>query len=343
MSKTNLLLIYTGGTIGMIQDRDSGELRPFDLDRILQQVPEIASFGYQLDAHAFANPIDSSNMQPEIWVELAGIIAGNYDAYDGFIVLHGSDTMAYTASALSFMLTNLAKPVLLTGSQLPIGHIRTDAKENLITSIEIAAATLNGKPRVPEVAIYFDYHLYRGNRAIKYNSEKFEAFHSPNYPLLAEAGIRIKYLDNYILPLPVKPFEAALTLDSRVGSMKLFPGLRPSFMEAVLSDDALEVLVMEGFGSGNGPTEKWFVDALRGFIAKGKVVVDITQCHGGSVDLGKYETSTLLKQIGVVGGHDMTFECCITKSMFLLGQGKRGKALAELLEKPLCGELNSVS
>jgi L-asparaginase len=228
MSPTRLLLIYTGGTIGMIQENPDAELKPFDLNSILAQVPEIASFGYQLDAHTFDQPIDSSNMQPAIWTELARVIAKNYTAYDGFVVLHGSDTMAYSASALSFMLQNLGKAVIFTGSQLPIGHIRTDAKENLITSIEIAAARLNGKARVPEVCIYFDYHLYRGNRAIKYNSEKFEAFHSPNYPLLAEAGIRIKYSDNDILPQPSAPFKAVLELDNRVGSLKLFPGLRPA-------------------------------------------------------------------------------------------------------------------
>lgn len=340
MSQIRLLLIYTGGTIGMIQENPEAELKPFDLSSILAQVPEIGSFGFQLDAHTFAHPIDSSNMQPAIWTELAGVIAQHYEVYDGFVVLHGSDTMAYSASALSFMLKNLAKPVIFTGSQLPIGHIRTDAKENLITSIEIAAARLHGKARVPEVCIYFDYHLYRGNRAIKYNSEKFEAFHSPNYPLLAEAGIRIKYNDNDILPQPRAPFVALVELNNQVGSLKLFPGLRPAYIDAILSDPDMEVLVMEGFGSGNGPTDEWFLAALTRFITAGKVVVDVTQCHGGSVNLGKYETSVLLKQIGVSSGHDMTFECCITKSMHLLALGLRGNALAEALENAVCGELN---
>lgn len=340
MIQTRLLLIYTGGTIGMIQENPEAELKPFDLDSILAQVPEIASFGYQLDAYTFAEPIDSSNMQPAVWTELAGVIASKYIDYDGFVVLHGSDTMAYSASALSFMLQNLSKPVIFTGSQLPIGHIRTDAKENLITSIEIAAARLKGRARVPEVCIYFDYHLYRGNRAIKYNSEKFEAFHSPNYPLLAEAGIRIKYNDNDILQQPSAALKATLALDNRVGSLKLFPGMRPSYIRSMLSDPELEVLILEGFGSGNGPTDDWFLSALTEFIRKGKVVVDITQCHGGSVDLTKYETGIVLKQIGVTSGHDMTFECCITKSMHLLAIGLRGKALAEALENVVCGELN---
>jgi len=343
MSQTRLLLIYTGGTIGMIQEKPDAELKPFDLNSILAQVPEIASFGYRLDAHTFAKPIDSSNVQPATWSELASVIASKYESYDGFVVLHGSDTMAYSASALSFMLKNLAKPVIFTGSQLPIGHIRTDAKENLLTSIEIAAAQLKGKARVPEVCVYFDYHLYRGNRAIKYNSEKFEAFHSPNYPLLAEAGIRIKYNDNDILPQPSAPFQAALTLDNRVGSLKLFPGLRPSYIRALLSDTDMEVLVLEGFGSGNGPTNPWFLTALSDFINTGKVVVDITQCHGGSVDLGKYETGILLRKIGVTSGHDMTFECCITKSMHLLAAGLSGNALANALENAVCGELNGDS
>jgi L-asparaginase len=336
-----ILIIYTGGTIGMIQDPESGILRPFDLDRILQQVPELSSFGYTLDAVAFEQPMDSSNMQPSIWLKLAGIIEQHYAQYDGFVILHGSDTMAYTASALSFLLENLGKSVVLTGSQLPIGHVRTDAKENLITSVEIAAAAqANGDSRVPEVCLYFDYQLYRGNRVFKYNAEKFEAFHSPNHPPLAEAGIRIKYHDNYILPKPLAPLQVHQQMQEAVASLKLFPGLNPSLFKAILAHPALEVLVLEGYGAGNGPTEAWFLDGIASFIKAGKTVLDITQCHGGSVELGKYETSAKLRELGVVSGHDMTFESSVTKAMYLLGRGFRGQQLEYELERPICGELS---
>lgn len=340
MSK-RLLIIYTGGTIGMIQDPVSGILRPFDLDQILKQVPEISSFGYQLDAVAFEEPIDSSNMQPDIWVKLAQIVETHYDSHHGFVILHGSDTMAYTASALSFLLEGLNKCVVLTGSQLPVGHVRTDAKENLITSIEIAAATnASGNSRVAEVCLYFDYQLYRGNRVIKYNAEKFEAFHSPNYPPLAEAGIRIKYNDYNILPARSGPLQVQATLGEGVGSLKLFPGISKALLHQLLSTPQLEVLVLEGFGAGNAPTAPWFIEALAEFVAKGKVIVDITQCHGGSVELGKYETSAALKKMGVVSGFDITFEAAITKAMYLLGKGLCGVDLALAFEKPICGELS---
>lgn len=338
-----ILIIYTGGTIGMIQDPASGSLRPFDLDRILKQVPELSSFGYQLDAVAFEKPIDSSNVQPEVWVQLATIIETNYVGYDGFVILHGSDTMAYTASALSFLLEGLDKAVVLTGSQLPIGHVRTDAKENLITSIEIAAAeNPAGQSRVPEVCLYFDYQLYRGNRVIKYNAEKFEAFHSPNYPALAEAGIRIRYHENYILPRPELSFRVHKQLGSGVASLKLFPGMQASVVEAVLGAAGVDALIIEGFGAGNGPTASWFVDALEMFIKRGKTVLDITQCHGGSVELGKYETSAALQKMGVIGGYDITFEAAVTKMMFLLGLGYTGQSLERELERSLRGEISKI-
>ncbi len=336
-----ILIIYTGGTIGMIKDPEIGVLRPFDLDRILQQVPELSTFGYTLDAEAFAQPIDSSNMQPAIWLELAGIIEKKYTSYDGFVILHGSDTMAYTASALSFLLENLGKSVVLTGSQLPIGHVRTDAKENLITSIEIAAAAKeDGSSRVPEVCLYFDYQLYRGNRVIKYNAEKFEAFHSPNHPPLAEAGIRIRYHDTHIMPPPTGAFKVHHQLGNSVGSLKLFPGMSQAVFEAILQAQNLSLLILEGYGAGTGPTEPWFLNGLQKFIQAGKTVMAITQCHGGSVELGKYETSAKMLEIGVISGHDLTFEASVTKAMFLLGQGFSGQLLENELQKSVCGELS---
>lgn len=340
MSK-RILILYTGGTIGMIQDPVSGILKPFDLDQILAQVPEISSFGHQLDAIAFETPIDSSNMSPSIWMEMAAIIGKHYTSHDGFVILHGSDTMAYTASALSFLLENLNKCVVLTGSQLPIGHVRTDAKENLITSIEIAAATTDdGQSRVPEVCLYFDYQLYRGNRVIKYNAEKFEAFHSPNYSPLAEAGIRIRFHEAAILPPRSGKLRVHQQMSTAVGSLKLFPGLSEAFLHQILSTPNMEVLLLEGFGAGNAPTASWFTQALAAYIASGQHIVDITQCHGGSVELGKYETSAALREMGVVSGHDLTFEAAICKSMFLLGQGYKGRKFTEAFEKSLCGELS---
>ncbi|MFN3530350.1 MAG: asparaginase [Bacteroidia bacterium] len=338
-----ILLIYTGGTIGMIREPESGQLRPFNLDQILAQVPEISSFGYQIDAHAFEKPIDSSNVCPEIWVRLANIIATHYNQYDGFVILHGSDTMAYTASALSFMLQNLRKTVVLTGSQLPVGHVRTDAKENLITSIEIAAAQDGGgRSRVPEVCLYFDYQLFRGNRVIKYNAEKFEAFHSPNYPALAEAGIRIRYHDNYILPVAEGDLNLQTKIGTQIASLKLFPGLGEELLRSILDTAGLELLLLEAYGAGNAPTADWFIAALQHFIKRGKTIIDLTQCHGGSVELGKYETSARLQQIGVTTGHDMTFEAAITKGMHLLGLGLRGTQLAEHFELPIVGELSKI-
>jgi L-asparaginase len=336
-----ILIIYTGGTIGMIKDGGTGVLRPFNLEQILQQVPEINSFGYQLNAIAFESPMDSSNIQPDVWLRLATIIADAYNSYDGFVVLHGSDTMAYTASALSYLLENLGKAVVLTGSQLPIGHVRTDAKENLITSIEIAAATNEfGRSRVPEVCLYFDYQLYRGNRVIKYNSEKFEAFHSPNYPPLAEAGIRIKYYDNYLLPAPNAALKVHKALGYGLATLKLYPGLQAAQLHALLGIDNVQVLVLESFGAGNGPTDAWFLAGLKKFIDRENIILNITQCHGGTVDLGKYETSSKMLEMGILSGFDLTFEAAVTKVMFLLGVGLTGEALKKSLQNSLRGEMS---
>lgn len=318
---------------------DSGSLVPMGFKEIRYHIPEIARLGCEFHMHAFHPPIDSSNMQPEIWTELAGIIEKNYNDYDGFVILHGSDTMAFTAAALSFMLQNLGKPVILTGSQLPIGEIRTDAKENIITTMEIAGAREGNRSIVPEVCIYFDYFLFRGNRTKKYNTEKFEAFHSPNYPALAEAGIDIQYKETYINHHPQQPFHANTKLDTNIAVLKMFPGITRYAVESILNTPGVKAIIMETFGNGNTITAPWFIQLLEEKIKTGIIIVDRTQCDGGSVELGRYETSTYLKEIGVTSGADMTFEATITKLMWLLGQGLPVAEVKRLVETSLKGEL----
>lgn len=334
-----LFIIYTGGTIGMAFDDATGTLVPMGFREIKYHIPELAKLGYEFDMHAFNPPMDSSNMSPEIWVKLVNLIHDNYTSYDGFIILHGSDTMAFTASALSFMLENLAKPVILTGAQLPIGEIRTDAKENIITAMEIAAAKKNGKARVPEVCIYFDYYLFRGNRTKKYNTETFEAFNSFNYLPLAEAGIDIKYNDQFILEYPKELFRINTRLNAGIAVLKMFPGITQHAVNAVLQTSELRAVILETFGNGNTITAPWFMDCLKKTIDKGIIILDRTQCDGGSVELGRYETSAHLREIGVVSGHDMTFEAAVTKLMFLLGQEYPVEKIKQLLETALKGEL----
>ena len=335
---TKILIIYTGGTIGMVNNPLTGSLIPFDFEQIQQNVPELARLNYHLSVHSFDPILDSSNMDPVIWAELARIIEETYDEYDGFVVLHGSDTMAYTASALSFMLKNLSKPVVLTGSQLPIGEIRTDAKENLITALEIVATKNNGKAMVPEVCIYFDYQLFRGNRSIKYNSEKFEAFQSPNYHILAEAGVNLSFYNNYINELPLEPLQVQSNFNANIGVLKLYPGITAQAVQAI-TRSSVNAIVLETFGSGNTTTASWFIDSLQEAISQGKLIVDISQCQGGSVELGKYETSKKLQQMGIISGFDMTFEATVTKLMYLMGQDLTNAEIAALMEQSLRGEL----
>jgi L-asparaginase len=338
MSK--ILLIYTGGTIGMMQDAKTGSLRPFNFQSLTKQVPELSRFKLTLHSVSFKKPIDSSNMHPRVWVELAEVIEKNYNKYDGFVVLHGSDTMAYTASALSFMLENLKKPVILTGSQLPIGIIRTDGKENLITAIEIAAAkNKQGKPLVPEVAIYFEYELFRGNRTLKYNSEHFDAFQSPNYPALAEAGVSISYNFNAIGKPNNKKLTVHKNLDNDIVVLNLFPGISKKITQAVLNIRGIKAIVLHSFGAGNAPTDEWFIALLSHAIHKGIIIYNVTQCLEGRVIQGKYETSSQLEKIGVISGEDITLEAAITKLMFLLGKNLPLKKVKALLSKNLRGEI----
>jgi len=337
---TKILIIYTGGTIGMVNNPITGALIPFDFKQIQQNVPELARLNYELDVHSFDPILDSSNMDPIIWAELAAIIERTYNDYDGFVILHGSDTMAYTASALSFMLENLNKPVVLTGSQLPIGEIRTDAKENLITALEIVATKSDGLAMVPEVCIYFDYQLFRGNRSIKYNSEKFEAFLSPNYHILAEAGVNLSFYGNYIHPHAEEPLLVQSNFNANIGVLKLYPGITPQAVHAI-TRSSVDAIVLETFGSGNTSTAQWFTDSLQDAMNSNKLIVDISQCQGGSVELGKYETSKKLQQMGVISGFDMTFEATVTKLMYLMGLGLTNEEIARLMEQSLRGELTA--
>ncbi|RZL49076.1 MAG: type I asparaginase [Pedobacter sp.] len=337
---TKILIIYTGGTIGMVNDAKTGTLIPFDFEQIQENVPELARLDYQLSVHSFNPILDSSNMDPTVWAELAELIEDKYDEFDGFVVLHGSDTMSFTAAALSFMLQNLAKPVVLTGSQLPIGEIRTDAKENLITALEIAATKKDGKAMVPEVCVYFDYQLFRGNRSIKNNSEKFEAFSSPNYPILAEAGVNLDFFPNYILPVPNEPFQIHTSFHANIGVLKMYPGISENAVKAI-TESSVDAIILEAFGSGNTTTAPWFIACLQTAIAQGKIIIDISQCKGGSVQLGMYETSRKLQQMGILSGYDMTFEATVTKLMYLMGLGISTQEIRRQMEISIAGELTN--
>lgn len=323
----------------MMSDPHTKVLKPINFEQIMDNVPELEKLNCKIKVHSFEEIIDSSNMNPEIWSDMAGLIESNYDDVDGFVILHGSDTMAFTASALSFMLENLSKPVIFTGSQLPISAVRTDAKENLMTAIEIANAKKNDRARVPEVCIYFDYKLFRGNRSFKYNSSKFEAFRSPNYPILAESGVHLRFSVNDIRrPQDSEPFKVHKNLVSDVAVLKLYPGISPKVVETILSSD-VRGIVMETFGAGNTTTVQWFTDMLKNAIESGKVILDISQCKVGTVELGRYETSRQLKDIGVTNGYDMTYESAVTKMMYLLGQYENPQDVKHFLETDMRGEI----
>ncbi len=331
-----ILLIYTGGTIGMKENPQSGALAPVDFSEIEREVPELHKFKVELSTITFSPVIDSSNVTHQNWVELATVIEENYSKYDGFVVLHGTDTMSFTASALSFMLYGLDKPVVFTGSQIPIGVLRTDGRENLISAIEVAASA-----RVCEVTIFFQNLLLRANRTTKYNSEYFNAFQSNNFPPLAEAGISINYNDALRLkPKKGAEFMAVKELSRDVAVLKIYPGMTPAVVDAVLGIEGLRGVVMESYGAGNAPTERWFIDKIASAVRRGIIIVNVTQCGAGSVDMSLYETGKELLSVGVIGGGDMTFEAALTKLCYLLGQSRLSRAqVKNRLSKSIRGEI----
>ncbi|NJW52290.1 asparaginase [Salinimicrobium oceani] len=340
-TSANILLIYTGGTIGMVKDFETGALKAFNFDELLQNIPELKLLEHTIDTVSFERPIDSSNMKPAFWLQIAEMIEEKYDQYDGFVVLHGSDTMSYSAAALSFLFENLSKPIIFTGSQLPIGDLRTDAKENLITSIQIAGLQKHNKPVITEVGLYFEYKLYRGNRTSKINAEHFQAFASPNYPPLVNSGVHLAVNDNALWkPNNRRRMKLHKGLNDDIALIKIFPGINRSLLEHIMSKEGLKGVILETYGSGNAPTEEWFVHLLKETISRGVVIVNVTQCIGGSVSMGQYETSTQLKKIGVVSGKDITTEAAVAKMMYLLAKDLSPKVFKTIFETSLRGEMS---
>ena len=340
--RPHILIVYTGGTIGMIENDESGALEPFDFDHLIDNVPKIKRLDYDIDNVQFEVPLDSSAMTPDHWVEIVKVIAENYDNYDGFVVLHGTDTMAYTASALSFMMENLRKPVVITGSQLPIGEVRTDGEENLITALQVAAARdADGSPMVQEVAILFENYLWRGNRSTKHSSDNFNAFKSSNYPRLAKIGLGISYRKEVLWrTCGEAPLNIRYGLDRNVMYRDLFPGITEAAIRHQLSTPGLKGIVMKTFGAGNGPTAGWFIEAIREAVERGIVIVNVSQCDNGMVNPTRYQTGTALNRAGVISGHDLTSEAAITKLMFLFGQGLTPEEVKTEMERPIAGEMD---
>ena len=324
----------------MIENRETGALEAFNFDQLLENVPELKRFNYRISSYQFNPPIDSSDMEPTLWAKLVKIISYNYENFDGFVILHGTDTMAYTASALSFMLENLAKPVVFTGSQIPIGVLRTDGRENLITAIEIAGARIDGRPVVPEVSLLFQNRLYRGNRTHKCSAGELDAFRSYNYPLLAEVGVKIAYNFGAIAPAPpvVEPLRVARMAADGVAIVKLFPGISEQMLRAMLSAEGLQGVVLETYGAGNAPTNDWFLQLMRQTVERGVTVLNVTQCDSGSVEMQLYETGQQLRAAGVISGYDITTEAAITKLMYVMGKNLTPNYRHELMARPVKGE-----
>lgn len=339
--KPKILIVYTGGTIGMIEDPVSKALRPFNFDHLIENVPKVKMLDYEIDHIQFDQPIDSSDMNVKHWDHICHAIADNYDAYDGFVVLHGTDTMAYTASALSFMLEDLHKPVIITGSQLPIGEVRTDGEENLITALQIAAdRDINGKPTVQEVAILFEDYLWRGNRSTKRSADNFNAFKSNNYPELAKIGLGIHFNHDVLHKVSdEQPLKPHYNLDTNVIPVDLFPGLSPEILRHQLFTPGVKGIVLRTYGAGNAPTAPWFIEAVRECIESGRVILNVTQCVNGGVHPKRYVAGNLLAETGVVSGEDLTFEAAITKMMFLFGQGYDAKEVSQRLTRSIAGEM----
>ena len=343
MTQSSLLLIYTGGTIGMKQDAADQTLKPFDFSQIVEEVPEIRKFAAKIDSWTFDPLIDSSDVEPGMWQALARLIQEKYDSYGGFVILHGTDTMAYSASALSFMLDGLTKPVIFTGSQLPIGVPRTDGRENLISSIEIASAKDGeGHAMVPEVCIFFGSQLIRGNRSIKANAEAFKAFQSPNYPLLAESGINIRYNTECIRkPLDwYQNISINTRLDTRVSILKLHPGITPEAVRYFLCDPVTRAVIIETYGAGNAPSARWFTEIVREAAGMGKVLVNVTQCTSGTVDMDLYACGKGLEKAGVTNGYDSTTESALAKLFYLLGKSGDNEWVKDMMKRNLKGEIS---
>jgi len=339
MTKPKAIIIYTGGTIGMVQDSHTGALMPVNFDLLQANIPEIKKLDIELEIITLSQTFDSSNVTISNWLNLINIIEEKYNEADGFVILHGSDTMAHSASALSFLIENLSKPIIFTGSQLPIGVLRTDAKENFITALEIAVTKKNGEPIVSEVCIYFEYHLMKGNRTVKYSSSHFNAFRSMNYPNMAEAGVQIKFNEPILRKHNGKPTIFRHQMDDNVGILKVFPGMNENYVGTILSILGLKALVMETFGSGNAPTSEWFINLLKNAIDKGLIICNVTQCPKGSVFLGKYKTSEQLAEIGVLNGYDITTESALSKLMYLLAQVPDRNEVKRLFQLPLREEM----
>ena len=336
-----ILIIYTGGTIGMVKDYETNALKPFDFENLKTKIPELNLLECSLKTTAFEHPIDSSDMSPDYWIKIAEIIESNYEETDGFVVLTGTDTMSYTASALSFILENLRKPVIFTGSQLPIGDLRTDAKENLITAIQVASAFENGGPVVQEVGLYFEYKLYRANRTTKVSAEQFEAFQSPNYPNLGESGVHLLFNRQFLNRSKTKlPLRVQKNLDANVVILKLFPGIQRTMVEHILNYPDLEGVVLETYGAGNGPTDSWFYKILIKTIERGIPVVNVTQCISGGVLMGLYETSTRMKSIGVINGKNITTEAALAKLKLMVGKNIPANEFKQKFETQIRGEMS---